>query len=130
MIHLNPLVRRPVDEEAEGRILDLVSRLEYSVVLATHKAEWHASASVVLPVAAWSEEEGTYTNFHGRVQFAGRAIEPGGDALPLWEVFAMLLHASGAESPWMAAHVFPEHGRKRSGYRGSSPLDRRPRGLI
>lgn len=107
VIYFKPLVRRPSDDEAEGRILELIDALEYSVVVAAHKAEWQGAASVVLPVAAWSEEEGTYTNFEGRVQLAGRAIEPGGDALPVWEVFAMLLHESGAESRWMsAADVF------------------------
>jgi NADH-quinone oxidoreductase subunit G len=103
VMYFGPLVRRPGDEEAEGRLLELIDELEYSVVLATHRAEWQASASVVLPVAAWSEEDGTYTNFEGRVQLAGKAIEPVGDALPVWEVFAMLLHAAGAQSPWMSA---------------------------
>ena len=80
---------------------ELVKALEYSVVLAAHRAEWQA-ARVVLPVTAWSEEEGTYTNFEGRVQFAGKAIEPVGDALPVWEVFAMLLHDERRESLWMS----------------------------
>jgi predicted molibdopterin-dependent oxidoreductase YjgC len=112
-------VRRPSDEEVEGRIFELIDMLEYSVVLAAHRAEWQASASVLLPVAAWSEEDGTYTNFQGRVQFAGKAIEPGGDALPVWEVFAMLLHASGAESPWMSAQdVFSSLTASEAAYRG------------
>ena len=103
IIYFNPLVRRPSDDEAEGRIIELIEELKYSVVLAAHKADWHASADVVLPVATWSEEEGTYTNFEGRVQFAAKAIESAGDALPVWEVFAMLINASGAESRWMSA---------------------------
>ncbi|HKP88131.1 MAG TPA: 2Fe-2S iron-sulfur cluster-binding protein [Blastocatellia bacterium] len=102
IIYFKPLVRREGDEEAERRLAALVEALEYSVVLASHKADWQAAASAVLPVAGWSEEEGTYTNFQGRVQLAGRAVEPGGDILPVWEVFAMLLNASGARSPWMS----------------------------
>src|ERR1041384_1813332 len=103
VIYFKPLVERPGDEEIEGRVLDLLDELEYSVLLTSHKADWQESASVVLPVAAWSEEEGTYTNFEGRVQLSGKAIEAGGDALPVWEAFAMLLHASGEASPWMSA---------------------------
>ncbi|HLF83749.1 MAG TPA: molybdopterin-dependent oxidoreductase [Blastocatellia bacterium] len=107
VIYFKPLVRRPGDGEAQRRVLELIDSLEYSVVVAAHKTDWQRAASVVLPVAAWSEEDGTYTNFDGRVQIAGKAIEPGGDALPVWEVFAMLLHAGGAASPWMsAADVF------------------------
>jgi NADH-quinone oxidoreductase subunit G len=103
IIYLNPLVRREGDEQAEALLAELVGALEYSVALAANKAEWLKGASCVLPVAQWSEEEGTYTNYQGRVQLAGKAIEPGGDILPVWEVFAMMLHASGANSPWMSA---------------------------
>jgi NADH-quinone oxidoreductase subunit G len=131
VVYLKPLVRRPSDEEVEGRIFELIETLEYSVVLAAHKAEWQASASVLLPVAAWSEEDGTYTNFQGRVQFAGKAIEPGGDALPVWEVFAMLLHASGAESPWMSAQdVFSSMTASEAAYRGLTIDQTRLPGVI
>jgi predicted molibdopterin-dependent oxidoreductase YjgC len=102
IIYFKPLVRRASDDEAELRLTELINALEYSVVVTPHKADWQSAASAVLPVAAWSEEEGTYTNFQGRVQLAGKAVEPGGDILPVWEVFAMLLHASGARSPWMS----------------------------
>ncbi|HSE96623.1 MAG TPA: molybdopterin-dependent oxidoreductase, partial [Blastocatellia bacterium] len=86
----------------EARIAELVAALEYSVVLSSHRAEWQKEASVVLPVATWSEEEGTYTNFQGRVQMAGKAVIPQGDTQPLWEVFAMLLYASGSSRLWLA----------------------------
>jgi NADH-quinone oxidoreductase subunit G len=103
VIYFRPLVERPGDDEIEGRILELLDELEYSVLLTSHNTDWQESASVVLPVKAWSEEDGTYTNFEGRVQLAGKAIDARGDALPVWEVFAMLLHASGEASPWMTA---------------------------
>jgi predicted molibdopterin-dependent oxidoreductase YjgC len=121
VIYFNPLVRRPSDDEAEGRIVELLDELKYSVVLAAHKAEWHASADVVLPVATWSEEEGTYTNFEGRVQYAAKAIESAGEALPVWEVFAMLIHASGSESRWMSAeNVFATMAEQSPAYKGIS----------
>lgn len=119
VIYFKPLVRRPSDEEVEGRIFELIDVLEYSVVLAAHKSDWQAGASAVLPVTPWSEEEGTYTNFQGRIQFAGKAIEPGGDALAVWETFAMLLHANGAESPWMSAEdVFATMSESVPAYKG------------
>ncbi|HXG94028.1 MAG TPA: molybdopterin-dependent oxidoreductase [Blastocatellia bacterium] len=102
IIYFKPLVTRPDDAEKESRLAELINALEYSVVLAAHKAEWQKAASVVLPVAAWSEEDGSYMNYQGRVQLAGKAIEPGGDILPVWEVFAMLLHVSGADARWMS----------------------------
>ena len=101
IIYFKPLVRREGDEAAEAKIAELIDALEYSVVFAAHKADWQANANVVLPVAAWSEEEGTYTNYQGRVQYGGRAIRIIGNALPLWEAFARLLNVSGESRLWM-----------------------------
>jgi NADH-quinone oxidoreductase subunit G len=101
IIYFRPLVRRQGDEGAEARIAELVSAVDYSVVLAAHRAEWQKDASALLPVTAWSEEEGTYTNFQGRVQLAGKAVIAGGDILPLWELFAQLLYAGGETQLWL-----------------------------
>ncbi len=102
VVYFKPLVRREGDAEAEARIVELINALEFSVVLTSEKTPWLIEADVVLPVAMWAEEEGTYTNYQGRVQMAGKAIEPGGDIMAVWEVFAMLIHASGGESRWMS----------------------------
>ncbi|HYP25578.1 MAG TPA: 2Fe-2S iron-sulfur cluster-binding protein [Blastocatellia bacterium] len=119
VMYFKPLVPRPGDEEAEARVAELVRSLEYSVVLAPHRADWLSDASVVLPVAAWSEEEGTYTNFQGRVQFAGKAINPGGDIQPVWEVFANLLYASGDNALWLSVDdVFGRLSETVPGYKG------------
>jgi NADH dehydrogenase/NADH:ubiquinone oxidoreductase subunit G len=102
VIYLKPLVPRPEDKEAESRLGELLASLEYSVLLASHKADWQSEASVLLPVTAWSEEEGTYTNFEGRVQLADKAVSAGGDIMPVWEVFAKLLYASGVNQLWLS----------------------------
>jgi predicted molibdopterin-dependent oxidoreductase YjgC len=131
IIYFKPLVRRRDDEEKEARLAELISALDYSVVLAAHKAEWQSRASVVLPVAAWSEEEGTYTNYQGRVQLAGKAVELGGDVLPVWEVFAMLLHVSGADSRWMSPDdVFDTIAESEPAFRGITLDERRLPGAL
>ncbi len=107
--YFNPLVRRQDDEQIEAKVAELIKALEYSVVFAAHKADWLADANVVLPVAAWSEDEGTYTNYQGRVQKVSRAISPKGDTLPLWEAFARLLETSGSKRLWLTTQeVFAE----------------------
>lgn len=119
VVYFKPLVPRPGDQQTEARLASLIESLEYSVLLASHKAEWQSAASVVLPVASWSEEDGTFTNFQGRVQFEGKAMTAPGDALPLWEVLAMLIHARGDESPWMSAEdVFKSITESEPAFRG------------
>ncbi|HKY05895.1 MAG TPA: molybdopterin-dependent oxidoreductase, partial [Blastocatellia bacterium] len=122
LIYFKPLVPRPTDAEAEALVAELIDALEYSVVLASHKADFLKKASVVLPVAAWSEEEGTYTNYQGRVQMAGKAINPGGDIQPVWEVFASLLYASGDKTLWLSADdVFARMSESIPAFKNSSP---------
>jgi NADH-quinone oxidoreductase subunit G len=126
IVYYKPLVRRPEDAEREARIAELIGALEYSVVLAAHKADWLSGASVLLPVTAWSEESGSYTNYQGRVQLAGKAVEPGGDILPLWEVFAALLYESGDPTLWLSPDdVFGAMVEAVPAYRGAAPDGRR-----
>jgi predicted molibdopterin-dependent oxidoreductase YjgC len=98
--YLKPLVARPEHESAEEKIAELISALEYSVVLVADKRDWQTAANVVLPVVAWSEEEGTYTNFEGRLQYAGRAVRSRGEALPMWQIFAALSAVNEQDGRW------------------------------
>ena len=72
----------------------LIAGLGFSVVSTTHEFPWARGASVLLPMAAWTEEQGTYTNYAGRVQMTQRAIMPPGDAQPLHVFMAELLAVS------------------------------------
>ncbi len=126
LIYFKPLVPRPEDSQAEASVAELIDALEYSVVLTPHREDFLKKASVVLPVAAWSEEEGTYTNYQGRVQMAGKAINPGGDIQPVWEVFASLLYASGDNTLWLSTDdVFARMAESIPAFRSISPDETR-----
>lgn len=112
VVYLKPLVERPGDQEAEARLGELLQSLEYSVLFAAHKAEWQSAASVVLPIAAWSEEQGSYTNQQARVQEANQAITPPGEAIQLWAALAMLVGASGTMAPRSPREAFEELATK------------------
>ena len=87
-----------VDEDAPEIISELerlIAALDFSVVSTTHEFEWTRQASVLLPMAAWAEEKGTYTNYAGRVQITNRAVMPPGDAQPLHVLMTELLRLSG-----------------------------------
>ncbi len=122
ILYLKPLVARPDDEEREARIAELVGALEYSVVLTACKAEWQNQASAVLPITQWTEEAGTYTNYQGRVQYAGRAVLAEGDGLPAWEIFASLLYASGDSRLFLSLDdVFASMTEQVAAFQGITP---------
>jgi NADH-quinone oxidoreductase subunit G len=90
--------------EVIANLRRLISLLEFSVVSTTHVFDWTEGAHVVLPMAAWGEEIGTYTNYAGRVQVTQRAVSPPGDAVPLHTMMAKLLSLSDVQvSPDPAA---------------------------
>ena len=68
-----------------------------------------ARAHLVLPLAAWVERDGTFTNFLGRVQRFRAAVEPLGEALAGWDVVGRVLGALAAPPPGTRAeHWFRE----------------------
>jgi NADH-quinone oxidoreductase subunit G len=84
----------------------LVGQLEFSVVSTTHVFPWIEGAHVILPMAAWGEEVGTYTNYSGRVQITQRAVAPPGDAVPLHAMMARLLCLSEVQVSPDPATIF------------------------
>ncbi len=89
-----------------GELKRLLDALEFSVLSTTHDFEWAHKASVLLPMAAWAEEKGTYTNYAGRVQITNRAVMPPGDAQPLHVLMAELLDLSGMQASHEPGEIF------------------------
>jgi NADH-quinone oxidoreductase subunit G len=110
-----------VGEDAPDIIVELrrlVDALEFSVVSTTHQFAWAQKASVLLPMAAWAEEKGTYTNYAGRVQITNRAIMPPGAAQPLHVFMAKLLELSGIQVSREPSAIFDWIGREVPLYSG------------
>ncbi len=92
----NPVVSMPDAERARGAL----RRAELVVCQdAYHPTETSACADLVLPAAQWPEKEGTMTNSERRIGLCRQAIDPPGEALADWRIFARL----GAALGW------PEH---------------------
>jgi NADH-quinone oxidoreductase subunit G len=99
--------------ETMNELKRLIEALEFSAVSTTHDFDWAHKASVLLPMAAWGEEQGTYTNYAGRVQLTNRAVLPPHEAQPLHVYMTELLQFSGVQvSPqpsaifdWMSREV-------------------------
>jgi ferredoxin-nitrate reductase len=92
IVATNPLVSLPEG----GRTRAALERAELVVCQdAYHPTETTALAHVVLPAAAWPEKEGTMTNSERRVGLLRRALDPPGEALPDWRIFARVAAALG-----------------------------------
>jgi len=102
------------------------------------------NANVILPGAAYTEKEGLYVNFEGRVQPAHRAVFPPGEAKEDWAIIRALSDVLGkrlpydnldalrtaivADAPHFADHheVVPHAGATQTNWAGvgtSGPLD-------
>jgi predicted molibdopterin-dependent oxidoreductase YjgC len=54
-------------------------------------------ADLLLPAAAFTEMDGTFINYAGRVQEIRRAVPPPGEALPAWQVLSRIARTMGAK---------------------------------
>ncbi len=84
-----------------------------------------ALADVVLPAAAYGEEEGSLTNLAGQVGWLAAPMVPLGEARPHWRIVADVATALGALGSWRyarAADVLAEAGALVAAYRGAEAV--------
>jgi NADH-quinone oxidoreductase subunit G len=96
------------DEELRGVDAADVAKAGAIIVIGTTLPAWakHAAA-VVLPIANFTEEEGTFTNLRGRVQRFLQAKAAPGFARPSWYVLSDLLAELGVKTNYsLASEVF------------------------
>jgi NADH-quinone oxidoreductase subunit G len=72
----------------------------FVVYVGTHGDAGAHRADVILPGAAYTEKSAIYVNTEGRVQIAGRASFPPGEAREDWAIVRALSEALGKKLPW------------------------------
>jgi NADH-quinone oxidoreductase subunit G len=110
------------DEELRGLDAADVAKAGAILVIGTTLPAWakHAAA-VVLPIANFSEEEGTFTNLRGRVQRFMQAKAAPGFARPSWYVLSDLLGLMGMQTNHsLASDVFKQLAATKSEFTGMS----------
>jgi NADH-quinone oxidoreductase subunit G len=110
------------DEELAGADAVDIARAGAVIVVGTTLPAWarHA-ATVVLPVANFTEEEGTFTNLRGRVQRFMQAKAAPGLARPTFFALGDLLAALGEGSGYFtAADTFAALSAARPEFAGMS----------
>ncbi len=76
-----------------------LENVPFLVVQATNKSDVLEYASVVLPMTAPAESDGTYTNLERRVQRFNRVLGSRGEAKPAWRVYSELALRTKHETP-------------------------------
>ncbi len=85
----------------------------FTVYIGHHGDHGAQRADVVLPAAAYTEQDGLFVNTEGRVQSARRAVTPPGDAREGWAILRALSDTLGKALPYntqaaLRARIFDE----------------------
>jgi NADH-quinone oxidoreductase subunit G len=108
-------------EDLAGIDASAVARAGEIIVISSVLPESAGKASVVLPIANYSEEEGTVTNLRGRVQRFTQAKQAPGEIRPSWLVLGDLLGAIGKQTNFfLPSEVFAKLASSNSSFAGLS----------
>jgi NADH-quinone oxidoreductase subunit G len=103
----------------EAEFVKRFGALDYLLVFDTDTSEMVQMANQVIPIAAYPELEGTFTNFEGVVQRLHRAFDPPGEAKSAIEALTDLgMVLDGVERPQTAARIFAEIAAREPAFAG------------
>ncbi len=98
----------------------------FVVYIGTHGDRGAHRADVILPGAAYTEKAATYVNTEGRVQRAGRAAFPPGDAREDWAILRALSDVLGQRLPLRLAAAAAGRAVPRPSASRHAPTPSRP----
>ncbi len=75
--------------------LELKKNHEFIIYQGSHGDKGAEIADLVLPSAAYTEQDGLYENLEGRVQECKKASYPIGEALEDWKIFNLIIKKTG-----------------------------------
>jgi NADH-quinone oxidoreductase subunit G len=108
-------------EDLSGIEASALARASDVIVISSVMPEMASSASIVLPIANFSEEEGTVTNLRGRVQRFTQARQAPGETRPSWLVLGDLLGAMGKQMNFfLPSEVFAKLASSTKAFAGLS----------
>ncbi|MCJ7627763.1 MAG: 2Fe-2S iron-sulfur cluster-binding protein [Longimicrobiales bacterium] len=96
-----------VGDPLEGETEDFGAKAELFIYLGSYPSKAANNAHYVLPITTFAEQEGTYTNVHGRVQRFWPGLQSPGSARPAWLILgALLAELTDTETPATADQAF------------------------
>ncbi|MEP6906193.1 MAG: molybdopterin-dependent oxidoreductase, partial [Gemmatimonadales bacterium] len=109
------------DDDLAGLDAAEIARASQVIVIGTTLPDVARGAAVLLPIANFTEEEGTFTNLRGRVQRFTQAKPAPGLARPSWLVLGDLLGALGKQDGfYLPSDVFASLASSHSSFSGLS----------
>lgn len=82
-----------------GSVKEALNRVETVIYQGSNHSEFADSSSIVLAASPYSEKEGTFTNFQGRVQRFSPAVKAMGESRPSVEILRDLAGLLGLHIP-------------------------------
>ncbi|MFN7172105.1 MAG: NADH-quinone oxidoreductase subunit NuoG [Fimbriimonadaceae bacterium] len=120
LVDCDPILEFP-DRDLAAAALENVDYLVYQGVL---EAASTAYASLILPLAAPAEGDGTYTNAEGRVQLMKQVIPPPGQCKAMWRVCTELDMRISPTTPYFStSEVFDAIAREVKPFAGLGYAD-------
>ena len=88
-----------VIDHDEGLIRDAAAlqKVDFIAYISTYKNKFMDYAHMVLPVARYIAEDGTFTNTDRRVQLSPKKLEPQHNVLPGWKLFSRIAEKAGSK---------------------------------
>ena len=100
-----------VGDELDDAPANFGANAELFIYLGATLSPAARNAHFVLPITLFSEQEGTFTNYEGRVQRFWPAIQPPPLARPAWQILSVVLAGlDDAPAPASAADAFARIG--------------------
>jgi predicted molibdopterin-dependent oxidoreductase YjgC len=108
-------------DEGIVRSADAIKKLEFVAYVGAYQNAFTEYATVVLPVATYMEDEGTFTNAERRIQLSAKKLEPAGGVLPGWKLYVKLAEKAGLAWKYNApSDVMDEIAKLTPSYAGVS----------
>ena len=93
------VIDRDLTKIWNGKAASLLKKMDLVIYQGPHKNGTGDLVHYRLPATAYTEEEGHFTNFSGKVQAYEQALKPLGQARPDWSIFSGLQELFLAGSP-------------------------------
>ncbi|MBI3988680.1 MAG: molybdopterin-dependent oxidoreductase [candidate division NC10 bacterium] len=100
-------------------VQEALSKLDLLVVQAMSLTEMASLAHFILPALAFAEQDGTYTNWKGRLQRLNKAVDPPGKILSIGELLEKVAAHLGPSFPFLSLEeIWQEIAGSCPGYEG------------